>query len=638
MDEKLIENITENQENNSKVVITDDDVKAAEEIRKEYRKSRSNLDKRIKENDIYWKMQHGDLETHERVDKDGKTVKVENPESISAWLFNSVINKHADAMDNYPEPNILPREESDRETAAQLGKVIMAILEQIKFEKTYSDAWWHKLKSGTAVYGVFWNNELAEGLGDIDIKEINILNVDFTPGITDIQKSKNVFIVDMELAEDVQTEYGIEINSTGKDAYIPSFTHDDNIDYSKYVAVVDWYYKKKIKYEDEYGRPKIKTVLHYVKYCDGQVLYASENDEDYRESGWYEHGKYPLEFDILYPQEDSPTGIGLVDIMRNPQKYIDKINSCLLANAEWGSRPRYFAKNSVGVNLDDFLDVNKTIVETTGNCDEEYLRPIETPRLDGNILAFVQYKIDELKETSGNRDFSQGATSSGVTSGSAIAALMEAGSKLSRDVIKASYMANNQIIYQVIELMRQFYDDNRVFRITKPNGYEFTSFSNENIKEQEVSVEGVVIGTRKPVFDIQCKSQKASPFSKLSQNELAKELLQLGFFNPQLADQALACIEMMEFEGKDMVIQKIQQNGLMYQKIQQMEVQMAQMRNLIAQLTGQNMPQTQTDVSGAVPGETNNKMGEINELGQEVSSDSPHIEDMRNNVRQQTEV
>lgn len=632
-------NVKEENEDSSEKVITDENVKEAEEIRKEYRRSRTNLDARIKENDIYWKMQHNGSGVKREKDKDGNVKEVKKPVCTSGWLFNAITNKHADAMDNYPEANILPREESDRETATQLGKIIPTVLEQNNYEKTYSDAWWHKLKSGTAVYGVFWNNELSEGLGDVDVKEINIMNLDFEPGITDIQKSKNIFIIDMVPVEDIKTIYGIDVVSTGKDAYIPSFNHDDYIDFSHYTAVVDWYYKKKISYEDEYRRPKIKTVLHFVKYCDGHVLYASENDPDYKENGWYEHGDYPIVFDILYPEEDFPTGIGLIDVMKNPQKYIDKLNSCMLENAMWGSRPRYFAKNSVGVNLEDFLDVDKTIVETVGNCDEEYLRAINTPKLDGNYLAFTQYRIDELKETSGNRDFSQGATSSGVTSGSAIAALMEAGSKLSRDMIKSSYRANNMVVYLVIELMRQFYDDNRVFRVTKPNnGYEFASFSNEQIKEQEVSVEGVIIGTRKPVFDIQCKSQKASPFSKLSQNELAKELLGLGFFNPQFSDQSMACIEMMEFEGKDMVIQRIQQNGLMYQQIQQLQMQIAQMGKIIEQLTGQGTVQQEQEMSGAVPDVTEGDVGDINGLGSEISSEPNHMEDMRNLVREQTGV
>lgn len=89
-----------------------------------------------------------------------------------------------------------------------------------------------------------------------------------------------------------------------------------------------------------------------------------------------------------------------------------------------------------------------------------------------------------------------------------------------------------------------------------------------------------------PVFDIMVRPQKASPFSKIAQNELAKELYGMGVFNPEYADQAYACIDMMDFEGKDTVMQRIQENGMMYQQIQQLQASMAQMAQLIADSTG----------------------------------------------------
>ena len=76
----------------------------------------------------------------------------------------------------------------------------------------------------------------------------------------------------------------------------------------------------------------------------------------------------------------------------------------------------------------------------SGNVDTTRLRQIDPPQLSNYVIEMRNAKIEELKETSGNRDFSQGSTTSGVTAASAIAALQEAGSKLSRDMIKGSYI------------------------------------------------------------------------------------------------------------------------------------------------------------------------------------------------------
>ena len=53
-----------------------------------------------------------------------------------------------------------------------------------------------------------------------------------------------------------------------------------------------------------------------------------------------------------------------------------------------------------------------------------------------------------------------------LTAASAIAALQEAGSKLSRDMLKSSYRSFAKECYFIIDLMRQFYDESRVYRIT----------------------------------------------------------------------------------------------------------------------------------------------------------------------------
>jgi Rod binding domain-containing protein len=56
-----------------------------------------------------------------------------------------------------------------------------------------------------------------------------------------------------------------------------------------------------------------------------------------------------------------------------------------------------------------------------------------------------------------------------------------------------------------------------------------------------------------------------------------------GIFNPQMADQAVMLLSMMEFEGKDELLQKISQNGTMMQ-------QMAMYQQLALQLAAQVDP------------------------------------------------
>lgn len=567
-------------------VIGSEEVRQAAKVLQKYKEGKANLEQRIIGNEQWYKLLHwGQLR------KEGKAGG--DVEPASAWLFNSIANKHADAMDSYPKPNVLPREEGDREDAKMLSSVLPVILERNGFEQTYSDVWWYKLKSGTGVYGVFWNPRLENGLGDIDIRKLDLLNLFWEPGISDLQKSRNLFSVELLDNKVLESRYPMLKGKLGGDVIdVARYIYDDAVDTADKTVVVDWYYKN----EDESG----KTLLHYVKFAGDTVLFASENEPEYRERGFYDHGEYPVVFDTLFLEEGTPAGFGYIDIMRDAQGYIDRLGGAILKNSLVGAKPRFFIKDTASINEEEFADTAKDFVHVAGQLSEENLRQITVEPVSSAALNVLQMKIDELKETSGNRDFSQGSTASGVTAASAIAALQEAGSKLSRDMNKSGYRAFQKINYLCIELIRQFYDEPRSFRITGTQGAEeFTLFDNRRLRPaRQEGVFGVDTGYRRPVFDIVVTSQKASPFNTIAQNELAKEMFSMGFFNPELSDQALCAVDLMDFEGKEMVRQKISQNGTLLQTVQQMQLQMQKMAAII---DAQNGTSVSNEVAGMLP-------------------------------------
>ena len=544
-----------------------------------YKQGKASLETRIVEDELWWELRHWEAIRRDKR-KEGK-----GPEPSSAWLFNAVLNKHADAMDNYPEPVVLPRERSDEESARALSSVLPVLLEYNDYEQTYSDNWWDKLKHGTAAYGVFWNPEKENGLGDIDIREIDLLKLFWEPGVTDIQKSRNLFLaelVDEELLEQQYPEHKGHLGGGAID--IKQYVYDDTVDTSGKSVVVDWYYKKR--------SPAGKTVLHYVKFVGDTLLYASENDPDYRERGWYDHGLYPVVLDVLFPEKGTPVGFGYVAICKDPQLYIDKLSANILENAMMSTRKRFFVSSSTGVNEEEFLDWNKPLVHVEGELDDRRLQEIVTQPLSGIYVDIINMKIEEMKDTAANRDVNSGSAGSGVTAAAAIAALQEAGNKASRDMIAASYRAHTAINSLCIELIRQFYDEKRTFRITgqAPGSYSFAELSNAAIKEQEIGFDsqGAML-YRKPVFDLKIKAQKKNPFSRMEQNERAKELYGLGFFNPERAQEALGALEMMEFEGIDKVREQVQQGETLLNVCQKMSQQLDQMALIIQSLTGKDM-------------------------------------------------
>jgi hypothetical protein len=539
-----------------------------------YKEGKANLETRIVENEQWYKLRHWECMRD----------KNQEVQPTSAWLFNCIANKHADAMDNFPAPNILPREEGDKGEAEMLTSIVPVILDQCDFEQTYSDVWNYKLKTGTGVYGVFWDKTKLNGLGDVSVKKVDIINLFWESGIQDIQKSRHFFHVELQDNDLLLSAYPqLQGKLTTATMDIAKYLYDDKVDTNDKSVVVDWYYKK----QNQNG----KTVLHYCKYVNDVVLFATENDPNYAERGWYDHGLYPFIFDTLYPVEGTPCGFGYIDVGKDAQAYIDRGNQAIMKNMQANARPRYFIRSDGSVNIEQFADTNNEFITVDGNMGQDSIIPVQPNPLNNIYVEVINNKIDELKETTGNRDISTGGTTSGVTAASAIAAMQEAGSKLSRDNNKASYRAFRKLCLMIIELIRQFYDLPRCFRIMGENGAaKFVQYSNAGISPQFQGIEmGVDLGHRLPLFDIEVTAQKQSPYSKMAQNELALQFFAAGFFNPQMADQALACIDMMDFDRKDFVAQKIAQNGGMYQQMLAMQQQMIMLAQMVDQTRGSNI-------------------------------------------------
>ena len=552
-----------------------EEVARAEQILQKYKVGKAALDQRLVDNELWFRMGH--WKNYQNPMMEGK------PQPSSGWLFNSIANKHADAMDNYPAPNVLPRAPDDEQTARVLSSVLPVVLEQADYEQVYSDTWWRKLKQGTGVKGVFWDPEQRGGVGEITVRPMNLLMLYWEPGVDDIQASPNFFSLSLEDTDQLTERWPqLEGHSTSA-LEVPHYLHDGGLDTNGKSVVVDWYYKKR----NAEGR----RVLHYCKFCNGVVLYASENDPEYAGRGFYDHGQYPFVFDPLFVEEDSPAGFGYIDVMKECQTAIDRMNHAMDENVLLSSKQRYVLSDAAGVNEEELADFSRDIVHVVGRLGDDSFRPLQTTGLQDNSLSYRNSRIEELKEISGNRDMTQGGTAGGVTAASAIAALQEAGSKLSRDMLKSAYRAFAKECYLIIDLMRQFYDEERIFRIIGETGRsEFVHFSGAALRAQALpGVGGVELGSREPVFDIVVSAEKKSTFSRLSQNETAKECYQLGFFAPRNADAALAALEMMDFEGIEKVRQRVRQNGTLAQRLEQLQSQLVQLKQGPLSGPGENL-------------------------------------------------
>ena len=623
----------------TKPKIDSEAVRKATEILRKYKEGKARLEQKIIANEEFWKLRQWNYI------EDG-----DNQAPATAWLWSCIQSRHADVMDGYPTCNFQPRQEDDKAEALMLSSIVPVILEQNRYEEVYSDVAWYSLKHGGNIQGIFWDGTKHNGLGDVAIKKIDFINLFWEPGITDIQASQNVFNTELVSNSILEQKYPQCIGKlNAKTITLAKYLYDDSVDTSDKSVVVDWYYHTYYN-----GR----KVLQYVKFVNDIVLYATENEvippeqtvidpqtnipvitptgEAMAVRGLYDHALYPFVTMALYPIEGSICGYGLTDIGRDTQIIIDKLNEAIVDNALEGATPRYFNNNDGVINEKEFLDKRKKIVHIEGQLDDNHLRAIDHKPLDGIYVNFLSQKIDEMKFITSNQDANNGTAPSGITAASAIAALQETAGKASRDTNKAFYRQFRDVCYQIVELIRQFYDAPRKFRIN-PDGMEsqFVTYSNAGLKPQQQMTMGMEMGFRLPEFDIDISAEKANPYKKMEINELALSFYNAGFFNPQMSDQALAALTIMDFSKKDEVIQKITENGTLAEMLamyQQMALELAEKvdPNLAEQLAQQILQQGGQAIiqSGTVSSEeTTAEDGE-----------HPFVERARNEARNSTQV
>lgn len=582
-----------------------DELRRANAILKMYKHGKLHLEQRIIDNEQFWKLRHW-----EQMEKEGQGGNSGDPQPASGWLVNCILSKHADAMDCYPSPTVLPREPDDRQEAQRLSRILPVILKKNQFKRTYSSAWWYKLKSGCAVYGVFWDGSKLNGLGDISVKRMDLLNLFWSPGVTDIQQSPNFFSTELQDNEELLAAYPQLEGKLGRgDMTLSRYLYDDTVDTSNKSLVVDWYYHTEVD-----GR----KVLQYCKYVGETVLYATENDTEQpveaqfrgvdengapvmeqvpcgpsmAQRGWYDHGKYPFVFDVLFPEEGTPCGYGYVDLCKSPQKQIDLMNQAILKNTLANATPRFFIRSDGAVNENEYADWTRPFVHTNGNLGSDSIAPIHAGSLDSVYVAILNNKIAEMKETAGNRDVANGGTASGVTAGTAIAALQESGGKLSRNMIDDGYEAFSDVVTLCIELIRQFYELPRQFRLLGAMGTEeFISYDYRSLQPKMMD-DGVNVSYRVPEFDLEIGAEQESPYRTAEHNQLALQLFQMGFFRDDLADQALRCLELMEFKNKDQLARVISNGKTQASEIAALRQQLLQLAQIVDEAKGTHLAES----------------------------------------------
>lgn len=565
--------------------IKDIDVKKYIDAFTEYRAAREAYDMKIIENENWFRQQYWQY----LIDK------TDGNEPTSGTLLNAILNKHADLMDNQPAPIFLAREKNDEAEAERLTKVVPVIMQNANWDDVYDKYCMYKIKQGIGCLSVTWDDTLENGLGDIVINYLDILRIYWEPNCTNLQDSRYVFVTSLIDTDILKEQYPDKLTESaetygGQDAVqIKTYEGQDQTILANKTLVIDCY--ERTIAED--GR----QIVHLTKIANDVVLESSITNPDTAQTGIYAHGRYPFIIDQYISLEGTLEGMGLIDMNKNNQGYVDKLDTLSLNNSIVASKQRWLTKEDGGINPDDIIDLSKDVIVSSTTVDDSAIRPFQANPLPDIITKIRENKIQEMKELSGNRDFNQGGTTGGVTAFGAIAALQEAGNKTTRDLVKSNYRSFKKLVTLVVELIREFYTEDRQFRIIGDDGKpQYITFNNQNMINQITNMDEAYLTDemgnqipnpewepeyRKPVYDIEIIAQKENPFNTISHNQMMLDLFERGVFNPEAAIPATLLLENMIFDGKEKLLLKVKENGEMYNQMMQMQQEFMQMQQII---------------------------------------------------------
>lgn len=487
---------------------------------------------KCKSNESFWQAQHW---------KGIRKNETGEPQPVTPVIFSTLENMLADIMDNYPSPIILGEDREDSDVATRLGKYIEYVLKRRGYKRIYRDKCREMLKKGMSVQEIYWDTELYGGLGDVNIKNVEIDSFLWDDSVSDLQLGKACFKYYFYPKKWFEERYPQAVPHFKAESYVREGKRNPHE--AEYMLIEYWY--------KTYDKTENRECVHMARLAGHTLLEASEKEFP---GGLYAHGKYPFIVERLYPIGGKITGLSVIDIFKNLQIYADKLDQIIVKNALMSGKVKMLVNRGAEVDEQALCDWNTEVVRAD-RIDDGSVRWFQPAPLNPAVMSHYHAKLAAIKEESGQNMFNRGESSGGITAASAIMAMQEAGSKRSRLIIDDLYDGFEELVRMMIDVICENYTESRSFYIDGREDY----LSGDMLLKEKYGG-----GTRIVDFDICVHVQKQVPYKTLYQNELALELLKSGIL---MADEAL---EMMEFEGKERAIEQVKKR---IQKLEELSEQ-----------------------------------------------------------------
>ncbi len=504
---------------------------------------------------------------------DPETLKRNGKKTVQLQTLKSTFNNCiADQMDNMPEALMVPETKELESVAEDLTDVVRWVLNRNCYERMHRARVEDCFCTGTAITQVAWDQDMDAGQGNVAVIRWPVEAFLWDPIAENIQDARAVFKVSWHPKSWYEEHYPDKADEIGSDKGeysglgMPDSQEESPFEDEDRALLIEYWYRK-------YNAKKRRYTVN-VAYLAGSVLL--ENHEDV-----YKHGMYPFVLDVFTPIEGLPVGEGLVQELAPMMRYVNRYASYIDMNLRMSSKGRLLIDRNAGISKDDLANWENDIIEGD-RIDASALQWLQNQPFTGMVTQQMLQLQTDLKQDSGQNQFTRGETAGGITAASAISALQEAGGKITRLRTATLNQGFREIVEQVMWLINQFYDKKRVLFITGKQAGE--------MKEVDASPERL-FGKKKgealppPPYSVQVQVQRRNPLRQQAQNELFMQAYSMSAQAGQVFPLTVL-FELLQVDGKDRILPVLRMTDQLTQQMQQMAAQ-------IEQLSAQNQQLTQ---------------------------------------------
>ena len=506
---------------------------------------------------------------------DPETVQQNGKRTLQLQTLKSTINNVvADQMLSMPEAKLMPETAEQQAAADDLQDMVHYVIYCANdFENLHYRRCEDFYGPGTAVTQVTWDADMNYGKGEIALIRWPLEAFLWDPTADNLQDCRAVMKVSWHPLSWYRSHWPEEGKYVGseKGAYehvgmTEPIEHVEHQNDEQRALLIEYWWR-------EYNAKTRRYTIN-VAFVAGNALLEKQLDV-------YDHGLFPFVIDVHDSIEGSLAGEGLVHELAPMMRYINRYAAYADMNARMASKGRMATRRGAGIDKEALTDWQTDVIE----CDvigPDAMQWLTTPPFNSTITNLMTMFQSDLKADSGANQFTRGETTGGIVSGKAINSLIQAGGKVSSMRTEQLKFGFKNMVEQIIWLMSQFYEDDRVMMITGQKG------------KRELKVDTKkLFGSRKkgsvapPPYSVQIEVSSRDPQRIANQNQMFMEAYTMSAQAQQFFPLS-ALFEILNLDGKDRILPVIRANEHYQEQMQALQQQVEQMGQQMEQMQAEN--------------------------------------------------